>query len=58
MKTRLDKCIADTGKCFILTKKGSEVYPLCEQKEGFPIPGMEEVVPRTWVEKGYVVECD
>lgn len=58
MKTRLDKCIADTGKCFILTKKGSEVYPLCEQKEGFPIPGFEEVVPRTWIEKGYVVECD
>lgn len=58
MKTRLDKCIADKGKCFILTKKGYEKNPSPERKIGFSVPGFEEVVPRTWIEKGYVVECD
>lgn len=61
MKQGIYKMIADEGKHFILTELGYEVTPervRCERKVGEPVRLFEFEVPRPWVEKGYVVECE
>lgn len=44
---------------FVLTEKGYKNTPdqvKSERKIGDPIKGFETRVPRTWIQKGYVVE--